>query len=133
LQRVKRSIVQRSTQVHGRYATGQVNNLHNLMSTWEFLGYGLLSVFLAALVSIRFHELCPPGLLRSVSRKLSHEAIIGTFVGLVLVIGYWEGQYLGLLVIVTIGLIGGLLYRTIGFNTGVQFMGLRRHSDRTRD
>src|SRR5215213_8783216 len=57
------------------------------------------------------------------TRKLSHEAIIGTFVGLILVIGVWEGQFLGLLVIITMGLIGGLLYRNIGFNTGVQFMG----------
>ena len=104
-------------------ATGQVNNLHNLMSTWEFLGYGLLSVFLAALVSYPFSMNYAHRAASFVSRKLSHEAIIGTFVGLVLVIGYWEGQYLGLLVIVTIGLIGGLLYRTIGFNTGVQFMG----------
>ena len=54
---------------------------------------------------------------------MSHEAIIATFVGLVAVIGVWEGQALGLLVVVTMGLIGGLLYRALGFNTGVQFMG----------
>jgi len=35
----------------------------------------------------------------------------------------WEGQLLGFLVIVTIGLLGGLLSRRFGFNTGVQFMG----------
>ena len=35
----------------------------------------------------------------------------------------WEGQLLGLLVILTMGLLGGLLSRAIGFNTGVQFMG----------
>jgi len=58
-----------------------------------------------------------------VSRKLSHEAIIGTFRGIILMIGVWEGQLLGLLVIVTMGLLGGLLYRSIGFNMGVQFMG----------
>ena len=33
------------------------------------------------------------------------------------------GGLLGLLVIVTMGLLGGLLYRNIGFNMGVQFMG----------
>ena len=74
-------------------ATGQVNNLHNLMSTWEFLGYGLLSVFLAALVSYPFSMNYAHRAASFVSRKLSHEAIIGTFVGLVLVIGYWEGRY----------------------------------------
>ena len=35
-------------------ASGQVNNLHNLMNTWEFLGYGMLAVVLAALVSYPF-------------------------------------------------------------------------------
>ena len=58
-----------------------------------------------------------------VARRISHEAIIATFVGIVLVIGLWEGQALGLLVILTVGLVGGLLYRVLGFNTGVQFMG----------
>ena len=32
-------------------ATGQVINLHNLMNHWEFLGYGLLAVLIASLVS----------------------------------------------------------------------------------
>ena len=58
-----------------------------------------------------------------VSRKVSHEAIIATFVGLIIVISVWEGQLLGLLVILTMGLMGGLLSRSFGFNTGVQFMG----------
>jgi len=39
------------------------------------------------------------------------------------VISVWEGQLLGLFVILTMGLLGGLLSRAIGFNTGVQFMG----------
>jgi hypothetical protein len=39
------------------------------------------------------------------------------------VIGLWEGGLLALLVIVTVGLVGGLLYRVLGMNTGVQFMG----------
>lgn len=34
---------------------GQTHNLHNLLNHWEFLGYGLLAVLLAALVS------CPEG------------------------------------------------------------------------
>ncbi len=58
-----------------------------------------------------------------VSRKVSHEAIIATFVGLIVVISVWEGGLRGLAVILTMGLMGGLLSRTLGFNTGVQFMG----------
>ncbi|ULX51774.1 hypothetical protein A9P79_07560 [Cupriavidus taiwanensis] len=104
-------------------ASGQTHNLHNLLNHWEFLGYGLLAVLLAALVSYPFAMNYARSAALFVSRRISHEAIIATFVGLVLVISVWEGQLLGLLVILTMGLLGGLLSRTIGFNTGVQFMG----------
>lgn len=104
-------------------ASGQTHNLHNLLNHWEFLGYGLLAVLLAALVSYPFAMNYARRAALFVSRRISHEAIIATFVGLILVISVWEGQLLGLLVILTMGLLGGLLSRTIGFNTGVQFMG----------
>lgn len=103
--------------------TGQTHNLHNLLSHWEFLGYGMLAVALAALVSYPFAMNYARSAALFVSRKVSHEAIIATFVGLIVVISIWEGGLLGLAVILTMGLLGGLLSRTIGFNTGVQFMG----------
>lgn len=102
---------------------GQTHNLHNLLNHWEFLGYGMLAVVLAALVSYPFAMNHARRAALFVARKISHEAIIATFVGLILVISVWEGNFLGLLVILTMGLLGGLLSRTIGFNTGVQFMG----------
>lgn len=104
-------------------ASGQTHNLHNLLNHWEFLGYGMLAVLLAAVVSYPFAMNFARRAALFVSRKVSHEAIIATFVGLIIVISIWEGQFLGLLVILTMGLIGGLLSRLFGFNTGVQFMG----------
>lgn len=104
-------------------ASGQTHNLHNLLSHWEFLGYGLLAVALAAIVSYPFAMNYARRAALFVSRRVSHEAIIATFVGLIIVISVWEGALLGLLVILTMGLMGGLLSRNFGFNTGVQFMG----------
>ncbi|OZI66643.1 tripartite tricarboxylate transporter permease [Bordetella genomosp. 11] len=104
-------------------ATGQTQNLHNLMNHWEFLGYGMLAVIIASLVSYPFAMNYARRAALFVSRKVSHEAIIATFVGLIVVISVWEGQLLGLLVILTMGLLGGLLSRAFAFNTGVQFMG----------
>ncbi len=104
-------------------ATGEIHNLHTLMSPLEFLGYGLLAVLLAGLIAYPFAMNYARSAAAFVSRNLSHEAIIATFVGLVLVIGTWEGGALALMVIVTVGLVGGTLYRTLGLNTGVQFMG----------
>lgn len=104
-------------------ASGHIHNLHSLMSAWEFLGYGMLSVLLAALIAYPFSMNYAHRAAAFVARRLSHEAIIATFVGLILVIGVWEGQLLGVLVVLTVGLAGGLLYRILGLNTGVQFMG----------
>ncbi|MGA3682982.1 tripartite tricarboxylate transporter permease [Pseudomonas graminis] len=104
-------------------ATGQVHNLHSLLNTWEFLGYGLLAVIVAILIAYPFTMNYAHRAASYVSRKISHEAVISTFVGLILVIGIWEGGALGLLVIVTVGLLGGFLSRFLGFNIGVQFMG----------
>ena len=104
-------------------ATGQVNNLHNLLSAGEFLAFGMLAVLIAILIAYPFSMNFAHRAASFVSRRISHEAVIATFVGLILVIGLWEGGLLGLLVILTIGLLGGFLYRFIGFNIGVQFMG----------
>jgi hypothetical protein len=102
---------------------GQIVNLHTLMSPAEFLVYGLLAVVLAAIVAYPLSMNYARSAAVFVSRQISHEAIIATFVGLVLVIGLWEGALLGVLVVVVVGLVGGLLYRAFGFNSGVQFMG----------
>lgn len=104
-------------------AAGKIVNLHTMMTPAEFLGYGLLAVVLAAIVAYPFAMNYARVAAAFVSRRISHEAIVATFVGLVLVIGLWEGGLLGLLVVVAVGLVGGLLYRVLGFNTGVQFMG----------
>ena len=104
-------------------ATGEINNLHTLMSSWEFLGYGMLAVIVAILIAYPFSMNFAHRAASFVSRKVSHEAVIATFVGLILVIGMWEGGLLGLMVILTVGLLGGFLSRFLGFNIGVQFMG----------
>lgn len=103
--------------------TGAVDNLHTLLSVPEFLIWGLVSVVIAAVIAYPFAMNHARSAAAFVAKYISHEAIIATFVGLVLVIGLWEGGLLALLVILTVGLVGGLLYRVLGMNTGVQFMG----------
>ncbi|UPG74715.1 tripartite tricarboxylate transporter permease (plasmid) [Roseomonas gilardii subsp. gilardii] len=103
-------------------ATGEIHNLHTMMSPWQFLGYGIIAVILAALIAYPFAMNYARSAAAFVSYRLSHEAIIATFVGLVLVIGVWEGGLLALMVILAVGLVGGTLYRVLGLNTGVQFM-----------
>jgi hypothetical protein len=94
-----------------------------MLNTWEFLGYGMLAVVVAILIAYPFTMNYAHRAAAYVTRNISHEAVISTFVGLILVIGIWEGGLLGLLVIITVGLLGGFLSRFLGFNIGVQFMG----------
>ena len=104
-------------------STGAVNNLHTYMSATEFLVWGLVSVTIATLVAYPFAMNYARRAATFVTTHISHEAIIATFVGLVLVIGLWDGGIIAVLLIVTIGTVGGLLNRVFGLSTGVQFMG----------
>ncbi len=63
-------------------AGGQIVNLHTLMSPAEFLVYGLLAVLLAAIVAYPLSMNYARSAAVFVSRYISHEAIIATFVGL---------------------------------------------------
>ena len=103
--------------------TGATNNLHNLLSTWEFLAFGLIAVTIATLVAYPFAMTNAHRAASWVMRNVSHEAIIGAFAGLILVICLYEGGLLAVLVTLTVGLIGGVLNRMFGMHSGVQFMG----------
>ena len=104
-------------------ATGQTNNLHDLLTTWEFLAFGLIAVAIATLVAYPFAMTNAHRAASWVMRNVSHEAIIGAFAGLILVICLYEGGLLAVLVTLTVGLVGGLLNRMFGVHSGVQFMG----------
>ncbi|KAF1045539.1 tripartite tricarboxylate transporter permease [Xylophilus sp.] len=104
-------------------ATGRIDNLHNMLSVPEFFWFSLAAVVIALLVAYPFAMNYAHRAASFVARKVSHEAVIATFIGLVLVIGLWEGGPLGLLVILSVGMLGGFLERLVGFNIGVQFMG----------
>ena len=54
--------------------------------------------------------------------KVSHEAIIAAFVGLVVAVSLWESGILGLVVVLTVGLLSGLLIRVLRIHAGVLFM-----------
>lgn len=104
-------------------ATGVINNLHNAMTASEFLIWGLVSVTIATLIAYPFAMNHARAAAIFVTKHISHEAIIATFTGLVVVIGLWDGGVTAVLIIMTVGSVGGLLNRVFGLNPGVQFMG----------
>lgn len=103
--------------------TGATNNLHDLLDPWQFLFLGLVAVIIALLLTYPFAMTQAHRAASWIMRKVSHEAIIGAFAGLIAVICLYEGGVIAILVALTIGLVGGLLNRMFQMHTGVQFMG----------
>jgi hypothetical protein len=56
-------------------------------------------------------------------RTISHEAMIGAFLGLIFMLSYYEAGVMGIIVSLCIGLFGGILHNFFEIHTGVQFMG----------
>jgi len=105
-----------------RFTVEPVNNLHNLLSTSQFLVYSILGAVIALLVCYPFcmkyaHKAC-----RFVFQKVSHEALIGCFMGLVIVLAFYEAGFIGIAIALTIGTLGGVLNNIFGVHIGVQFM-----------
>lgn len=108
--------------VHTIGEDGTVNNLHTFLTAPEFLLYGMIGVIMAGLIAYPLAVNYARSAAKWVARTLSHEAVIGAFCGLVLVVALYEGGIYGVMVMLTVGLVGGLLNRTLGMHAGVQCM-----------
>ncbi|GAB3568759.1 hypothetical protein GCM10027445_19370 [Amycolatopsis endophytica] len=98
------------------------HNLHTLLTAPEFLVFGLLGVVLAGLIAYPLAMRYARRAALLVARRLSHEAVIAAFTGLVLVVALYEGGLWGVVVMLTVGLVGGTLNRAVGMHAGVQCM-----------
>lgn len=103
--------------------SGEVNNLHTFMDSWEFLVFGLLGVILAGVIVYPLVMRYAPVAAKFIMRHVSQEAIIAAFVALIVMISLWEGGLLGLFVVMTVGTVGGLMTKFLRIHAGVQFMG----------
>jgi hypothetical protein len=97
-------------------------NLHTLMSASEFLLYGFIGVVVATLLAYPFSMNHARRASSWILRKVSQEAIISMFGGLIIVLSFSEGGVVGMGISLTIALFGGILNRYFGIHTGVQFM-----------
>jgi len=100
-----------------------INNLHTYMLPWQYVVYGFIGILGGALfaypVSIKYART----LTEKMFRAVSHEALIGAFLGLICMLAYHEAGILGIGIALTIGVFGGFLHNFFGVHTGVQFMG----------
>lgn len=100
----------------------EMNNLHTMLTAPQFLIFSLVGVLLAGLIAYPLTVRYARRAALFVARRLSHEAVIGAFAGLVLVVAMYEGGIYGVIVMLTVGLVGGILNKVIGMHVGVQCM-----------
>lgn len=97
------------------------HNLHHILSFSQFIwailiGVGI-SLFLTYFVIIKYAtEICS-----FVFKWIPHEAILGLFVSLVLLLAYMDAGWINIAGVFLIGIVSGTLSR-MGVNFGVQFM-----------
>lgn len=106
-----------------RFTVDPVNNLHNMLSPGEFFWYGLVGMIGGALfaypIAVNYARKATAWLFKSVS----HEALIGAFIGLIAMLAYYEAGIVGIAITFTIAVFGGILHNRFDIHTGVQFMG----------
>ncbi|QAT42348.1 tripartite tricarboxylate transporter permease [Aminipila luticellarii] len=104
------------------FSSDPVHNLHSMMEPSQFLLFGFIGIIVAALIAYPFSMNYARKASVLVLRKVSQEAIICMFMGLIIVLSFYEAGIIGILVSVTIGIFGGILNKFFGVHTGVQFM-----------
>lgn len=100
-----------------------VNNLHNLLDPWHYLVFGMLGVLGGILFSYPIAIRKGRSWTEMMFRKISHEALIGTFLGLIFMLAFYEAGLVGIIITLCIGLFSGILHNMFDIHTGVQFMG----------
>lgn len=99
-----------------------INNLHTLLTPWEFFLYGAIGLVVAALIAYPFTMNYARKASVLVMKLISQEAIIAMFMGLACVLAFHEGGFVGIVLTFTVATVGGLLNRILGIGAGVQFM-----------
>ena len=102
---------------------GTINNISTHPTTFDFFIFALLGAVCAVAIAYPFAMRYAHVAAKFVVTKVSHEAIIAAFVGLVVVVSLWEGGLMGLMVVTAVGLVGGMLIRLVKVHAGVLFMG----------
>jgi putative tricarboxylic transport membrane protein len=105
-----------------RFTIEPINNLHNFLQPWHYIVYGYIGIIGGALIGYPVAIKYARSWTEKMFRTISHEALIGAFLGLIMMLAFYEAGLMGIFIALTIGLIGGILHNLFGIHTGVQFM-----------
>lgn len=97
------------------------HNMHHLLSMGDFIWATLIGAGIAAtftyFIAVKYsRQICA-----FVFKKIPHEALLGLFISLVLLLAFMDGGIVNIVGVLLIGIVSGVLYR-FGVNYGVLFM-----------
>lgn len=97
------------------------HNLHHLLSRGEFIFALLFAGILASIITYIIAMKYARQLTVFVLKKIPHEAILGLFIGFILLLAYMDAGLVNIFGVLLVGIVCGTLNR-MGVNYGVQFM-----------
>ncbi len=105
------------------FTTDPVMNLHNFLSWSDYLLYGFIGIAGGAAFAYPLAMTKARSWTEKMLRYVSHEALIGSFLGLVFMLAFYEAGVLGIVITLSVALFSGILNNRFGMHTGVLFMG----------
>lgn len=99
------------------------HNLHHILSMNEFIWATIIGSVIAITITYWITIKYSQQICAFVFKYIPHEAMLGVFFGLVLMLAYMDAGWINIIGVLIIGLVAGFLHRK-GVNYGVQFMTL---------
>lgn len=99
-----------------------IHNLHNYLDIWHYIVFGFIGIIGGSLLAYPISITKARSWTEKMFKNISHEALIGAFLGLIFMLAYYEAGIIGIIISFCIGLFGGILHNFFEIHTGVQFM-----------
>lgn len=97
------------------------HNIHHILSMGEIMTATIIGAVIAIVITFYITIKYASQICAFVFKYIPHEALIGLFAGLVVMLAYMDAGWINILGTLVVALVSGLLYKN-GVNYGVMFM-----------
>lgn len=105
-----------------RFTLEPLNNIYSYLSTTDFFVFGLVGIICGVAIGYPLAIKYARSVTMAIFKTVSHEALIGLFLGLICMLAFYEAGVLGICIAASVGLFGGIMHNIFGVHTGIQFM-----------
>lgn len=99
-----------------------IHNVSSYLDPWHYVVFGILGILIGSIFAYPIAIRKARSWTAMMFKYISHEALIGTFLGLIFMLAFYEAGIVGIVVTLVIGLFAGILHNLFDVHTGVQFM-----------